>query len=109
MNVSKKQAKQLKLSTSQSRILYSYCDATNQMKSFKTLRDNLKDPAVTIVNVNGGQVFTTYRGKNIHAKTKHKEYFTLDLERLKKEQPEIYSRYKNKVVNSVTLEVNIEG
>ena len=108
MNVSKKQSKQLKLTTDQSKLLFNYFDATNKMKSLKTLRDNLKDPSVTIVDANGGQVFTRYKGKNIYAKTKHKEYFTLDLERLKKEQPEIYSRYKNKVVNSITLEVNID-
>ena len=107
MNVSKK-SKQLKLTTDQSKLLFNYFDATNKMKSFKTLRDNLKDSAVTIVDANNGQVFTRYKGKNIYAKTKHKEYFTLDLERLKKERPTIYNEYRSKVVNSVTLEVNID-
>ena len=107
MNVTKK-TKQLKLTTDQSKLLFNYFDATNKMKSFKTLRDNLKDPSVTIVDANGGQVLTRYKGKNIYAKTKHKEYFTLDLERLKKERPTIYNEYRSKVVNSVTLEVNID-
>lgn len=108
MNVTKKQSKSLKLTSQQSKLLFNYFDATNQMKHFKSLRDNLKDSAVTIVDANGQQVFTTYKGKNIYAKTKHKEYYTLDLERLKKEQPKIYEAYKSKVVNSVTLEVNID-
>ena len=107
MNVTKK-SKQLKLTTDQSKLLFNYFDATNKMKSFKTLRDNLKDSAVTIVDANNGQVFTRYKGKNIYAKTKHKEYFTLDLERLKKERPTIYNEYRSKVVNSITLEVNID-
>ena len=107
MSVSKKQ-KQAKPNTAQGRILFDYFYATNQLKHFKFLRENLKDTAVDIVDGNGGQIFLKFKNKNIHAKTKHKEYFTLDLERLKKEQPEIYSRYKNKVVNSITLEVNID-
>ena len=66
MNVSKK-SKQLKLTTDQSKLLFNYFDSTNKMKSFKTLRDNLKDSAVTIVDANNGQVFTRYKGKNIYA------------------------------------------
>ena len=48
----------------------------------------------------------TYKGYNIHAQTKHKEHYTLDLKKFQEECPEIYAKYKTKVVNSITLEVN---
>ena len=67
---------------------------------------DLKQSAYTIVDANGGQVFTTYKGHNIHAQTKHKEYNTIDLQKLKDEYPEIYSKCKVKEIHSITLEVN---
>ena len=70
------------------------------------MAQDLKDPAVTIVDANGGQVFTTFKGHNVHAQTKHKEYNTIDLKRLQEDHPKLYDQYKTKVVNSVTLEVN---
>lgn len=36
-----------------------------------------------------------------------KEYLTIDLAKLKEEQPKIYNQYKVKKVESTTLEVNV--
>tara|TARA_B100001287_G_scaffold248011_1_gene226986 strand:+ start:773 stop:1102 length:330 start_codon:yes stop_codon:yes gene_type:complete len=105
MKTQKKQ-KQLKLTVDQSKLLFNFNKAYENKKIYTKLTADLKDSAVTIVDANGGQVFTTYKGHNIHAQTKHKEYNTIDLQKLKDEYPEIYSKCKVKTVNSITLEVN---
>ena len=105
-----KKVKLNKLTTLQSKLLFNYHNANNKKKAFTKLTADLKDPAVTIVDANGGQVFTTCKGAgnsyNVHAQTKHKEYTTIDLKRLQEDHPKLYEEYKTKVVNSVTLEVN---
>tara|TARA_R100000388_G_C7098934_1_gene91186 strand:+ start:110 stop:442 length:333 start_codon:yes stop_codon:yes gene_type:complete len=101
-----KKQKQLKLTTEQSKLLFNFNKANENKKMFTKLAADLKDPAVTIVDANGGQVFTTHKGYNVHAQTKHKEYYTLDLKKFQEELPEVYKKYKTKVVNSITLEVN---
>jgi len=101
-----KKAKLNNLSTLQSKLLFNYFDAKKNKKAFTKLELDLKDPGVTVVDANGGQVFTTFRGYNVHAQTKHKEYTTIDLKRLQEDHPKLYEDYKTKVVNSVTLEVN---
>ena len=101
-----KKAKLNNLSTLQSKLLFNYFDANKKKKAYTKLTIDLKDPAVTIVDANGGQVFTTFKGHNVHAQTKHKEYNTIDLKRLQEDHPKLYDQYKTKVVNSVTLEVN---
>jgi len=101
-----KKAKLNNLSTLQSKLLFNYFDAKKNKKAFTKLELDLKDPGVTVVDANGGQVFTTFRGYNVHAQTKHKEYTTIDLKRLQEDHPKLYEEYKTKVVNSVTLEVN---
>ena len=101
-----KKAKLNNLSTLQSKLLFNYHEANKNKKAFTKLAGDLKDPAVTIVDANGGQVFTTCKGYNVHAQTKHKEYNTIDLKRLQEDHPKLYEEYKTKVVNSVTLEVN---
>ena len=105
MSTLKKQ-KLFKLTTEQSKLLFNYNKANDQKKAFSKLASDLKDPAVTIVDANGGQVFTVFKGHNVHAQTKHKEYTTIDLKRLQEDHPKLYDQYKTKVVNSVTLEVN---
>jgi hypothetical protein len=105
MSTLKKQ-KALRLTTEQSKLLFNYNKANDQKKAFSKLAQDLKDPAVTIVDANGGQVFTVFKGHNVHAQTKHKEYTTIDLKRLQEDHPKLYEEYKTKVVNSVTLEVN---
>jgi|TARA_B100000902_G_scaffold395924_1_gene455584 hypothetical protein len=105
MKTQKKQ-KQLKLTVDQSKLLFNYNKANENKKAFTKLASDLKDPAVTIVDANGGQVFTTYKGHNVHAQTKHKEYFTIDLKKLQEDHPSIYNKYKTKEVHSITLEVN---
>jgi len=105
MNTLKKQ-KALRLTTEQSKLLFNYNKAYDNKKAFTKLAGDLKEPGVTIVDANGGQVFTTYKGYNVHAQTKHKEYTTIDLKRLQEDHPKLYEQYKTKVVNSVTLEVN---
>ena len=105
MKTQKKQ-KQLKLTVDQSKLLFNYNKANENKKAFTKLASDLKDPAVTIVDANGGQVFTTHKGYNIHAQTKHKEYFTIDLKKLQEDHPSIYNKYKTKEVHSITLEVN---
>ena len=105
MSTLKKQ-KALRLTTEQSKLLFNYNKANDNKKAFTKLAGDLKEPAVTIVDANGGQVFTTYKGYNVHAQTKHKEYTTIDLKRLQEDHPKLYDQYKTKVVNSVTLEVN---
>jgi len=105
MSTLKKQ-KALRLTTEQSKLLFNYNKANDNKKAFTKLAGDLKEPAVTIVDANGGQVFTTYKGHNVHAQTKHKEYTTIDLKRLQEDHPKLYDQYKTKVVNSVTLEVN---
>ena len=106
MNTLKKHSKLFKLTTEQSKLLFNYNKANDNKKAFTKLAQDLKDPAVTIVDANGGQVFTTFKGHNVHAQTKHKEYTTIDLKRLQEDHPKLYEEYKTKVVNSVTLEVN---
>jgi hypothetical protein len=101
-----KKAKLNNLSTLQSKLLFNYFDANKKKKAFTKLTADLKDPAVTIVDANGGQIFTVCKGHNVHAQTKHKEYTTIDLKRLQEDHPKLYDEYKTKVVNSVTLEVN---
>ena len=101
-----KKVKLNKLTTLQSKLLFNYFDAKKNKKAFTKLELDLKDPGVTVVDANGGQVFTTFRGYNVHAQTKHKEYTTIDLKRLQEDHPKLYEDYKTKVVNSVTLEVN---
>ena len=101
-----KKAKLNNLSTLQSKLLFNYFDANKKKKAYTKLTIDLKDPAVTIVDANGGQVFTVCKGHNVHAQTKHKEYNTIDLKRLQDDHPKLYEEYKTKVVNSVTLEVN---
>jgi len=101
-----KKVKLNKLTTLQSKLLFNYFDAKKNKKAFTKLELDLKDPGVTVVDANGGQVFTTFRGYNVHAQTKHKEYNTIDLKRLQEDHPKLYEEYKTKVVNSVTLEVN---
>ena len=105
MSTLKKQ-KALRLTTEQSKLLFNYNKANDNKKAFTKLAGDLKEPAVTIVDANGGQVFTTYKGHNVHAQTKHKEYTTIDLKRLQEDHPKLYEEYKTKVVNSITLEVN---
>ena len=101
-----KKAKLNNLSTLQSKLLFNYYDANKKKKAYTKLTIDLKDPAVTIVDANGGQAFTVYKGHNVHAQTKHKEYNTIDLKRLQEDHPKLYEEYKTKVVNSITLEVN---
>lgn len=106
MKTQLKKQKQPKITVEQSKLLFNYSEAKKNKKVFTKLELDLKDPAVTIVDANGGQVFTTHKGYNVHAQTKHKEYKTIDLQKLKDEYPEIYSRCKTKDVYSITLEVN---
>ena len=101
-----KKAKLNNLSTLQSKLLFNYFDANKKKKAYTKLTADLKDPAVTIVDANGGQIFTVCKVHNVHAQTKHKEYNTIDLKRLQEDHPKLYEEYKTKVVNSVTLEVN---
>ena len=101
-----KKAKLNNLSTLQSKLLFNYFDSNKKKKAYTKLTADLKDPAVTIVDANGGQIFTVCKGHNVHAQTKHKEYNTIDLKRLQEDHPKLYDQYKTKVVNSVTLEVN---
>ena len=101
-----KKAKQLNLTADQSKLLFNFNKAYENKNVYTKLTADLKDSAVTIVDANGGQVFTTHKGHNIHAQTKHKEYKTIDLQKLKDEYPEIYSKCKTKDVYSITLEVN---
>ena len=101
-----KKAKLNNLSTLQSKLLFNYFDANKKKKAYTKLTADLKDPAVTIVDANGGQIFTVCKGHNVHAQTKHKEYNTIDLKRLQEDHPKLYEEYKTKVVNSITLEVN---
>ena len=105
MKTQKKQ-KQSKLTADQSKLLFNYYEARKNKKAFTQLESDLKDPSVTIVDANGGQVFTTHKGYNVHAQTKHKEYFTIDLKKLQEDHPSIYNKYKTKEVHSITLEVN---
>jgi len=105
MKTQKKQ-KQPKLTADQSKLLFNYREAYNKKSIYTKLTADLKDSAVTIVDANGGQVFTTHKGYNVHAQTKHKEYTTIDLQKLKDCYPNIYASCKVKEVHSVTLEVN---
>ena len=93
-----KKAKQLNLTADQSKLLFNFNKAYENKKVYTKLTADLKDSAVTIVDANGGQVFTTHKG--------HNEYKTIDLQKLKDEYPEIYSKCKTKDVYSITLEVN---
>ena len=79
-------------------------EAYNKKSIYTKLTADLKDSAVTIVDANGGQVFTTHKGYNVHAQTKHKEYYTIDLKKLQEDHPSIYNKYKTKEVHSITLE-----
>ena len=101
-----KKPKLLKLTADQSKLLFNFNKAYENKKVYTKLTADLKDSAVTIVDANGGQVFTTHKGYNVHAQTKHKEYKTIDIQKLKDEYPEIYSKCKTKDVYSITLEVN---
>ena len=101
-----KKAKLNNLSTLQSKLLFNYFDANKKKKAYTKLTADLKDPAVTIVDANGGQIFTVCKGHNVHGQKKHKEYNSIDLKRLQEDHPKLYDQYKTKVVNSVTLEVN---
>ena len=87
-------------------MLFNYEKADRHAKSYAKLKADLKDSGVAIVDENGGQVFASFKGHNIHAQTKHKEYFVLDTKKLLEELPEVYEKYKVKAVHSVTLEVN---
>ena len=101
-----KKTKQSKLTTEQSKLLFNFNKAYENKKIYTKLTADLKDSAVTIVDANGGQVFTTHKGYNVHAQTKHKEYYTIDLKKLQEDHPSIYNKYKTKEVHSITLEVN---
>lgn len=101
-----KKTKQSKLTADQSKLLFNFNKAYENKKVYTKLTADLKDSAVTIVDANGGQVFTTHKGYNIHAQTKHKEYYTIDLKKLQDDHPSIYNKYKTKEVHSITLEVN---
>ena len=105
MKTQKKQ-KQPKLTADQSKLLFNYREAYNKKSIYTKLTADLKDSAVTIVDANGGQVFTTHKGYNVHAQTKHKEYNTIDIQKLKDEYPHVYTACKVKEVHSITLEVN---
>ena len=105
MKTQKKQ-KQSKLTTEQSKLLFNFNKAYENKKIYTKLTADLKDSAVTIVDANGGQVFTTHKGYNVHAQTKHKEYNTIDIQKLKDEYPHVYTACKVKEVHSITLEVN---
>ena len=105
MKTQKKQ-KQPKLTADQSKLLFNYREAYNNKSIYTKLTADLKDSAVTIVDANGGQVFTTHKGYNVHAQTKHKEYNTIDIQKLKDEYPHVYTACKTKEVHSITLEVN---
>ena len=105
MKTQKKQ-KQSKLTAEQSKLLFNFNKAYENKKIYTKLTADLKDSAVTIVDANGGQVFTTHKGHNVHAQTKHKEYYTIDLKKLQEDHPSIYNKYKTKEVHSITLEVN---
>ena len=105
MKTQKKQ-KQSKLTTEQSKLLFNFNKAYENKKVYTKLTADLKDSAVTIVDANGGQVFTTHKGYNVHAQTKHKEYYTIDLKKLQEDHPSIYNKYKTKEVHSISLEVN---
>ena len=105
MKTQKKQ-KQPKLTAEQSKLLFNYREAYNKKSIYTKLTADLKDSAVTIVDANGGQVFTTHKGYNVHAQTKHKEYNTIDIQKLKDEYPHVYTACKVKEVHSITLEVN---
>ena len=107
MSTLKKKTRLNNLSTLDSKLLFNYFDANKKKKAYTKLTIDLKDPAVTIVDANGGQVFTVCKGHNVHAKTMFKEYLTIDLAKLKEEQPKIYNQYKVKKVESTTLEVNV--
>ena len=98
--------KQSKLTADQSKLLFNFNKAYENKKIYTKLTADLKDSAVTIVDANGGQVFTTYKGYNVHAQTKHKEYYTIDLKKLQEDHPSIYNKYNTKEVHSITLEVN---
>ena len=100
------QKKQKQLTKDQAELLFNFSKADRHAKSYAKLKADLKDSGVTIVDANGGQVFATFKGHNIHAQTKHKEYFVLDTKKLLEELPEVYEKYKIKAVHSVTLEVN---
>ena len=105
MKTQKKQ-KQFKLTADQSKLLFNFREAYNKKSIYTKLTADLKDSAVTIVDANGGQVFTTHKGYNVHAQTKHKEYNTIDIQKLKDEYPHVYTACKVKEVHSITLEVN---
>ena len=105
MKTQKKQ-KQSKLTADQSKLLFNFNKAYENKKIYTKLTADLKDSAVTIVDANGGQVFTTHKGYNVHAQTKHKEYNTIDIQKLKDEYPHVYTACKTKEVHSITLEVN---
>jgi len=106
MKTQKKHSKLFKLTTEQSKLLFNFNKAYESKKIYTKLTADLKDSAVTIVDANGGQVFTTHKGYNVHAQTKHKEYYTIDLKKLQEDHPSIYNKYKTKEVHSITLEVN---
>ena len=106
MKTQKKHSKLFKLTTEQSKLLFNFNKAYENKKIYTKLTADLKDSAVTIVDANGGQVFTTHKGYNVHAQTKHKEYYTIDLKKLQEDHPSIYNKYKTKEVHSITLEVN---
>ena len=90
MSTLKKHSKLFKLTTEQSKLLFNYNKANDNKKAFTKLAQDLKDPAVTIVDANGGQVFTVFKGHNVHAQTKHKEYTTIDLKRFQEDHPKLY-------------------
>ena len=58
MKTQKKQ-KQSKLTADQSKLLFNFNKAYENKKIYTKLTADLKDSAVTIVDANGGQVFTT--------------------------------------------------
>ena len=94
------------LTANAAELLFNYEKPDRHAKSYAKLKADLKDSGVAIVDENGGQVFASFKGHNIHAQTKHKEYFVLDTKKLLEELPEVYEKYKVKAVHSVTLEVN---
>ena len=107
MSTLKKHSKLFKLTTEQSKLLFNYAEAKTKKKAFTDLEKSIKEDAVKLVAKHGGQIFTLCKGHNVHAKTMFKEYLTIDLAKLKEEQPKIYKQYKVKKVESTTLEVNV--
>ncbi len=107
MSTLKKKTRLNNLSTLDSKLLFNYAEVKTKKKAYTDLEKSIKEDAVKLVAKHGGQIFTLCKGHNVHAKTMFKEYLTVDLAKLKEEQPKIYKQYKVKKVESTTLEVNV--